>query len=71
MIFDYECPKHHFRYISMPRGLEGMGTEESTDPFYVAKCPLKRCGHGIPTPRVIDTRVSLALDMEDLRNGQE
>ena len=39
------CPKHSFRYISMPRD------ERGDDLNYSMKCPLRSCSCGVMKPR--------------------
>jgi hypothetical protein len=44
-LHEERCPRHHYRYISMPR-------EENGDCLnFVAKCPLSACTEGISKPR--------------------
>lgn len=43
MLFLRRCPKHGFRYISMPR----CDNEADNSTRYIAKCPLSGCLHGI------------------------
>jgi hypothetical protein len=47
VLTEQRCPKHNFRFISMPRE-----ANDTDDLGFVAKCVLRTCYEGILKPRV-------------------